>query len=156
VSVFVRFRRRESAEDVDAAFRLDLIAQPLRELVERDHEVAVITHRRRRDRKLDFAGLREEVDRVVMHGRGERRAFRLKIRDQLAQRRRIEHRAREHVRAWFAGLLEQRDRQRLAALFLLQLRQPQRCRHPRRSAADDQDVDVEGLALIRHSWTFYR
>ena len=55
-------------------------------------------------------------------------------------------RARQHVRAGLARLLEHRDRQRLAALLLLQLRQPQRGRQPGGAAADDQDVDFEGLA----------
>ena len=75
--------------------------------------------------------------------------MRLEVGDELAQRRRIEHRARQHVRAGLARLLEHGDRQRLAALRLLQLRQAQRRRQPGRAAADDQDVDVEGLAFHR-------
>ena len=51
----------------------------------------------------------------------------------------------EHVRAGLARLLEHGNRERLAALLLLQLRQPQRGRHPGGAAADDQDVDFEGF-----------
>ena len=51
------------------------------------------------------------------------------------------------MRADLARLLEHRDRERLAALLLLELRQPQRSRHPGGAAADDQDVDFEGFAI---------
>ena len=61
---------------------------------------------------------------------------------------RIEHGAREHVRAGLARLLEHRDGERLAALFLLQLREPQRRRQPGGPAADDQHIDVESLAFV--------
>ena len=84
---------------------------------------------------------------VVVHLGRERRALLLEVGNQLAQRRRIEHGARQHVRAGLARLLEHRNRERLAALRLLQLRQPQRRRHAGRPAADDQDVDFEGFAF---------
>jgi hypothetical protein len=44
-----------------------------------------------------------------------------------------------------ARLLEHGNGQRLAPAFLLELRQPERSRHPRRPAADNEDVNVEGL-----------
>ena len=50
------------------------------------------------------------------------------------------------MRAGLARLLEHGDRERLAAFLLLQLREPQRRRHPGGPAADDQHVDFEGLA----------
>ena len=53
------------------------------------------------------------------------------------------------MRAGFARFLEHRDRQRLAASLLLQLRQPERRGQPRRPAADDQDVDFERVARHR-------
>ena len=73
--------------------------------------------------------------------------FSLKSGIEILQRRRIEHGARQHVRAGLARLLEHGDGERLAALFLLELREPQRRRHPGGPAADDQDIDFEGLAL---------
>ena len=84
---------------------------------------------------------------IVVHFGGERRALLLEVRHELAQRRRVEHRAGQRVRAGLARLLEDGNRERLAALLLLQLRQPQRGRHPGGAAADDQDVDFEGFAV---------
>jgi hypothetical protein len=51
------------------------------------------------------------------------------------------------VRAGLARLLEDRDRERLAALRLLQLRQTKRGGQTGRAAADEEDVEVEGLAI---------
>ena len=89
----------------------------------------------------------EEVDVILVHLRLERGALLEEVRDQVAQRRRIEHRAREHVGAGLARLLEHRNRERLAAVCLLQLREPQRRRQARRTAADDEHVYVERLAI---------
>ena len=43
-----------------------------------------------------------------------------------------------------------------AAGGLLQLRQPQRSRQSRRTAADDQHIDVEGLSLSHHGTSTQR
>ena len=88
---------------------------------------------------------------VVVHLGRERGALRLEIRHELPQRRRVEDRARERMRAHFARLLEHGDRQRLAALLLLELRQAQRGRHPGGAAADDEDVYFEGFTFHAHS-----
>ena len=100
--------------------------------------------------KGGLAAAGEEVDVIVVHLGAERRATLLEVRHQVVERPRIEHGARQHVRAGLARLLEHRDRQRLAAALLLQLCQPQRRRHARRAAADDEDVDFEGFTLHRH------
>ena len=50
------------------------------------------------------------------------------------------------MRADVARFLEDRDREPIAATLFLQLREPQRRGHPGGPAADDQDVDLEGLA----------
>jgi hypothetical protein len=55
------------------------------------------------------------------------------------------------VCARLARLLEDRNRERLAALFLLQLRETQRRAHAGGTAADDEDVDVEGFAVYDFS-----
>src|SRR5262245_52861013 len=48
--------------------------------------------------------------------------------------------------AGLTGLLDDRNRQRLAALRLLELRQPQRGRQPCGPGADNQDVNFEGFS----------
>jgi hypothetical protein len=90
--------------------------------------------------------LREEVHAVAVDLGNERRALLLVVGNEVAQRRRIEDRARELVRAGLACFLQDRDAERRAPI-LLQLRQPQRRRKTRRTAANDQDVDVEAFAL---------
>src|SRR5690606_38513938 len=89
----------------------------------------------------------EEVDAVVRHLARQRRALGLEVGDQVAKRRGVEQRARELVRPEFPALLEHRDRERLAAVGLLQLGQLQRRRQPGRAAADDEDIDFERLAF---------
>ncbi len=133
-------------EQVDA-FGLDLPRQPLRELVERDDVVAVILERRRRDRQPQLLPGRQEVDVVLVHFRRQRRALGLEIRDEVAQRGRVEQGARELMPAGVAGLFDHRDRQRLPALLLVQLREAQGRGQAGRPAPDNQDVYFEGLAL---------
>ena len=75
----------KAPEQVDA-FGLDLRRQPLRELVQRDDVVAVVLERRRRDRQPQLLLRGEEVDVVLLHLAGQRRALGLEVRDQLPQR----------------------------------------------------------------------
>ena len=84
---------REAHEQVDA-LGLHLLGQPLGELVERDDVVAVILERRRRDRQPELALRRQEVDVVLKHFLGERRALGDEVGNQVTQRRRIEECAR--------------------------------------------------------------
>jgi hypothetical protein len=51
------------------------------------------------------------------------------------------------VRTDLPRLLEHGDGQRLAAFLLLELRQTERRRHARRSAAHDENIDLERLAF---------
>ena len=95
--------------------------------------------------KADLAVARQEVDVVVVDLGGERRAPLLEVGHEVLERRRIEHGARQHVRAGLARLLEHGDRQRLAAALLLQLRQPERRRHPAPGPPPTiEDIDFEG------------
>jgi hypothetical protein len=55
------------------------------------------------------------------------------------------------VRASLARLLEHRNRERLAGLRLLQLREAQCRGKTGGTAADDEDVDVEGFAVYDFS-----
>ncbi len=132
-------------EQIDAR-RLDLLGEPLGEVAERDDVVAVIAKRRRRDRQPQLVLRRQEIDVVLVNRRAERRALALEIRDQLEQRGGIEQRARQGVRAGLARLFDHRDRERLAALLLLQLSQAQRSREAAGACPDDQDIDVQRLA----------
>ncbi len=145
IAVIENLGRRKAGEDVNA-LGFDQPAKPFDEPVERNDVVAVILERRRSDWKLDLAGPGEKVDVIVMDFRGEWRAALLEVRHELPERRRIEDRARQHVGPDLARLLQHRNRERFAAALLLQLRQPERSRHPRRTAADDEDVYVERIA----------
>ena len=51
------------------------------------------------------------------------------------------------MRAGLARFFDDRNRQRLASLGFLQLREPQRRRQARRTAADDENIDFESLTL---------
>src|SRR6185295_16079003 len=114
---------REAREEVDPS-RLYQTRQPANELVERDDVVAVVPQRRRDDRQRELRGLGEEIDVLVVHLGGKRRAL-------------------------LARLLEDGDRQRVAAFLLLELRQAKRRRESGWTPADDQDVDFQRFAVSR-------
>ena len=133
-------------EQVDAC-GFDARRQPLAEAAERDDDVAVIPQRRRRERQRELPAVGEHVDAIVVDVGLDGRALFAKVGDQLDEARGIEHGARQQVRAGLARLLEHRDRQRLAALRLLELRQPQSGRQSGRPAADDEHVNVEGFSF---------
>ena len=135
----------ESGEHVDA-FGFDEAAEPLDEPVQRDDVVAVVLERRRDDRSTQLAALGQEIHRFVVHFDGQRRALPSEVGDELRERRWIEHGAGQTVGADLARLLEHGNRERLSALGLLQLREPERRRHAGGPAAHDQDIDVELLA----------
>ncbi len=136
----------EAHEQIGAG-GLDLARHPLHEVAERDHVVAVIGERRRRDRQAELPGATEQVDAVVGDLAGQWRALGGEVGHQLGERGRIEQRAGERMRARLTGLVDHCDRQGLAALLLLELRKAQRGREAGRAGAHDQDVDVEGLAF---------
>src|SRR5688572_5727863 len=138
--------RRESGEQVDA-FRLDLSGQPADEVIERDDVVAVILERGRDDREWQLRLRRQKVDMVLVDLGRQRSALFLEVRDQVAQRGGVKDGAREHVRRRLARLLEDGNRQRLATLLLLDLREAKRRREPGRAAADDQNINFERLAI---------
>src|SRR4029453_14448202 len=112
-------------EDVDAALGLDEPPQPFHESIERDDVVAVVSERRRDDRKLQLSSSREKVHPIVMNFRCERRALGLEIWYQIRECRRIENRARQHVRGDLARLFKDSDGERFATFLFLQLGQPE-------------------------------
>ena len=132
------------------AARLRLLRQEAPELGDRDDPVAAVHHRRRR-RDAERPALREEVDGLVLHLAVRRHVLDGEPpREQLADRARIHHRARQQVRSGLLALLEHRDGH-LAELLphvrvlLEQLSEPDGAREPARPAADDQDPDVDPL-----------
>ena len=138
--------RGKTGEHVDA-FRFDQAAQPLDELDQRDDVVAVVLEERRGDRQPELRGARQKIDVVARSLARQRRPLGLEVGDEVLERGRIEQRAGQHVRARLARLFQNGDGQRLAPLLFLELREPERGRHPGGPAADDQHVDFEGLAL---------
>src|SRR4029077_15962797 len=97
----------EPGEHRDPGF-LDLAAQPLHELVQRDDIVAVVAQKRRRNRELEFRFLGKEVNRFLRDLSVERRIF-LEIRQQLRNRARIEQGPRETVLSNLTRLLQYVD-----------------------------------------------
>src|SRR4029077_16163094 len=104
LAVVEQFRAGESSEGSDPSF-LHFAAQPFHKTVQRDDVIAVIAQRRRRDGKLEFAFLREEINRFLADGRVERGFF-LKTWQQLSHGARIEQSAGKAVLADFAGLFQ--------------------------------------------------
>ena len=145
IAVEKQFRSGKSSEDRDPGL-FHLAAQPLHKSVQRNHVVAVVAQKRRRDRQLELALLGEEINRFL-RDLGIERRFLLKSRKQFAHRPRIKQRARktvlpnlarllQHVNIFFAEL---RIRMR-GVVRVDQLRQPQRAGHARRPAADDDHI----------------
>jgi hypothetical protein len=84
---------------------------------------------------------------LVVNFGGKRGSLVLEVGDEIPQRGGIEHRPGEHMRSGLTRLLQNGNRERLPSVLLLQLREPQRGRQPRRAAADDQDIDFEAIAF---------
>ena len=131
---------------------LRALGEPAPELRERGHVVAAVLHRRR-GRDPHVALRRQEVDRLVLDAPVEGQVARVVAPvEELAQRARVDDRAREQVRARLPALLEHRDRH--LAEPLCQLRRPfeqlpeaDRAGEPGRPRPDDQDADLDlGLA----------
>ncbi len=98
---------REASEESDSR-SLDFLAQPLRETVYGDHVVAMIAHGRRGNRRLDFAGFGEEVDRFLADWRLDWRLL-LPPWQELVHRARVEQRTAQAVLSDLARLFEQVD-----------------------------------------------
>jgi hypothetical protein len=141
------FRGRERRVNLDGQL-LGLLAQPGAHLAEADDMVAVVVQRRRRGQR-EGPALREVEQRVVARLLARRRTLLLPVGDQLVERARLEDVAREDVRADRRALLEQADRELLAALFA-KLAQPDGRGEPSRPSAHDDHVVMHHLPLLRH------
>ena len=142
-------RRRRLGKN-DRAERLGLLGEEAPELGHRDDEVPVVAHRRRR-RDPERRAARQDVHRFAGHLAVRREVGRLEPpAEELAQRRRVQHRAGQQVRARLLALLEHRDgnvAEPLADVRMLleQLAEPNRAREPARPRADDRDADLDPL-----------
>ena len=136
----------EAGEHIDA-LRFDERRHPLAKAAHRNDGVAMVPKRRRRERDGELPAGVEQVDAVLVDIGVERRPGGAKVGNELRERPRIEHGARQQVGTRLPCLLDHRDRQRGTRRRLLQLGETQRRRHPCRSATDDENVDLEGLAF---------
>jgi hypothetical protein len=160
IAVMQQFGGGEAGEDLDAEL-LDLRREPAHEPRDRHDAVAVVVDVGRQVRRLQLAALREEPDFVRRH-RDTGTALFFVVGHQFLDRPRIHDRARQHVVADLRSLLEHDDRQfadlvpavRTAVdrvvVLLDRLLQPVRRGQAARTTTDDQDVDFEGFALLRH------
>src|SRR5690606_5238673 len=94
--------------------------------------------------------LGQEEKAVLRHRRVERRAPLLPVRQQLAERARVHHRARKDVRADLRSLLEHADADR-KALFFTELAEPDCSGEAGRTAPDDDDIEFHALAFHARS-----
>ena len=156
VLVVEDFGAGKAGIDLDTQ-RLGLFAEPLDDVAEADDIIAVVEETAGQQAVGDRAttGLRQEQHLVFRHRRVEGSPLRLPVRDQLGQRARVHHRARQDMGAEFGGLLDQADRV-IVSFFGCQLLQADRRRQPGRAAADDQHVEFHGLAFHLPSLVFSR
>ncbi len=147
---FLAGKRREHV----GARRFGFLAEPLREAVERGDVFAVVVEHRRRERRFDLAARGEEPHLIAAHRRVEsgRDVF---ARKEFEQRLRIDDGAGETVIPDLAALLDHHDRE-FAAGRLRELAEADRAGQTRRAAADEEDVDLEGIALRHDSRSLRR
>ena len=141
------FRGREARQHVDAE-RLGLSAEPDAEIAEGEHAVAVVAQQPRHERRgHGEARLRraEPIEALARDRDAERRAAFRVIGKQLRERARIEHGARDDVRADGRALFDDADG-RLAPLRARELAEPARGGESGRARADDHDVELQDLA----------
>src|SRR6266705_1841735 len=135
----------EAGEDRYSSL-LDFAPQPFHKAIQRNDIIAVISQRRRRDGKFDFAFFGKKVDCFFAHFSIERRFF-FKAGKQFMHGARFEQRAGEAVLADVARFLKNVDvlftelRVRtLCVVPINKLRKPQCAGHAGRPTANDDDV----------------
>src|SRR5579883_1641399 len=97
-------------------------------------------------RYLDLAVLGQYPKAILLDRSLDRRALLPPVRNQLVDRNRIDHRARQDMRADLRSLLDDADRD-FVALLGRKLLQSDRGRQPGRPATDDHDVVFHALAI---------
>jgi hypothetical protein len=145
--------------DLDAE-RLSLLGKPATQADEAPGIAAVVAHQRRHEdvRHAEAAGLPQIVEAVLADLCCERRVLVAPIRDELVEADRIDHRARQDVRADLRPLLEDDDGE-LLGLLRGELLEPDSRGKASGSGADDDDVEFHGLAFnlapCRHLAQFF-
>ena len=135
-----QFRGGKPRIDLDPE-RLGLASQPATHIAERDDVVALVVHLRRRREAQRSRGRQEEE--TILARRGEdRRAAIAPAGQQFIEGARLDHGARENVRADLAALLDDTD-----ARFGGKLLQPYGGGETRRPCADDHDIEIHCLSL---------
>ena len=142
---------REARIDLDAE-GFGLFGEPAGERAEAADIAAVIAHQRRHEdvRHADAAGLPQIIELILGDRGGERQALVAPIGNERVEAHRIDHRAREDMRADLRALLQHDDGELLVGLGR-KLLQPDRRGQPSGSGADDDDVELHALALDRFS-----
>src|SRR4029079_17901365 len=109
---------------------------------------AVVAHQRRHEdvRHAEAACLPKIIEAVLADLCCERQVLVAPIRDELVEADRIDHRARQDMRADLRPLLEDDDRE-LLILLRGELLEPDGCGKASGSGADDDDVEFHGLAF---------
>ena len=144
IFVIQHFGGREAGEDFHAQF-FGLARQPAAQAAQTAGVIAIIRHERRHRPMRDRHVLRRAQHPVPVIGHrsfGHRAITHPPIGQQLVERLRIDHRAREDMRADFRALFKDTDSQIGIDLF-----EPDRRAKTRRPAADNDDI-------IRHRFTF--
>ena len=103
-----RLHGRGFAQDRDAE-TLGALRQPASDLTDRGDEVPVVPHRRRKERRLDRTLLGEQVQRLARNGTAEGQVTVGDVREELAERDRVDDGARDQVRARVLPLLDHGD-----------------------------------------------
>ena len=143
VFVVEHFGRGKARIDLDAE-RLGFRRQPAADIAERADIAVMIVHQRRHReiRQPDRAGRRRPVEAVVLDlGLQRTIGVLAPVRDQFVERDRIDHGARQNMRADFGTLLHHDDVE-----IGVELLQPDRRGEARRPGADDHDVEFHGFA----------
>ena len=146
VVVVEHFGRSEAGEDFHAD-ALGMRRHPAHHVAEADDVVALVVHRQGHQPVgcAPSASLGEEQDVVAGHRLIERRAELLPVRDQLADRARVHHRAGQDVRAGLGPLFEHDDRH-LLALLCGELLDADRGGQAAGAGADDEHVVLHRFA----------
>ena len=132
---------------------LRLLAQVAAELRQREDPVALVVEGRRRG-QANAVARAHEVDGLAPDGAEAGQLVERRLREQVAQGRGVDDRAREQVGAGHPALVDDGDRrlaERLRGRGILgqELAEPDRARHSRRPAAHEEHADVDPLVLAR-------
>jgi hypothetical protein len=137
-----QFRGRHAGENLHPQ-RLGLLGHPAADIAHR-HDIATMVRQDRRHRPgrhRECAARAQDEEAILGHGHLDRRALVLPVGDQPVQRRRVQHGARQDMRANLRALFQHHHVEIGIELF-----EPDRRRQARRPRPDDHNVIVHFLA----------